>query len=208
MFSQTVAAYMDVLLGQRVVALNRNQVDVLKVNLQATRDRFEIGDLTRTDVAQSQARLSLAQGQTRSAEANLTATRERYIQVVGKEPVDLQAPPPLPGLPASVEDAVQTALDSNPDLIAARQRSKAAGFDSDVSGAGRLPKVSVFTSGGYTDYMGTNGGPAASLTKQGFTSATAGVRATIPLFQGGLPRRAKAPGRSARERDAGAGNRS
>lgn len=186
-FSQTVAAYMDVLLGQRVVALNRNQVDVLKVNLQATKDRFEIGDLTRTDVAQSQARLSLAQGQTRSAEANLTATRERYIQVVGKEPVDLQAPPPLPGLPASVEQAVQTALDSNPDLLAARQRSKAAGFDSDVAGSGRLPKVSVFTSGGYTDYMGTNGGPASAVTKQGFTSATAGVRATIPLFQGGLP---------------------
>ena len=186
-FSQTVAAYMDVLLGQRVVALNQNQVDVLKVNLQATRDRFEIGDLTRTDVAQSQARLSLAQGQTRSAEANLTATRERYIQVVGKEPVDLQAPPPLPGLPGSVEEAVQTALDSNPDLIAARQRSKAAGFDSDVAGAGRLPRVSVFTSGDYTDYMGTNGGPASALTKQGFTSATAGIRASIPLFQGGLP---------------------
>lgn len=186
-FGQTVAAYMDVLLGQRVVALNRNQVDVLKVNLQATRDRFEIGDLTRTDVAQSQARLSLAQGQARSAEASLTATRERYIQVVGKEPVDLQPPPPLPGLPDSAEQAMQTALDSNPDLLAARQRSKAAGFDSDAAGAGRLPKLSLFTSGNYTDYMGTNGGAASGVTKQGFSSATAGLRATIPLFQGGLP---------------------
>ncbi|WP_374285219.1 TolC family outer membrane protein [Novosphingobium sp.] len=186
-FSQTVAAYMDVLLAQRVVALNRNQVDVLKVNLQATRDRFEIGDLTRTDVAQSQARLSLAQGQTRSAEANLIGARERYIQVVGKEPVDLETPPALPGLPGSAEEAMQTALDNNPDLLAARQRSKAAGFDSNAAAAGRLPKVSVFTSGSYTDYMGTNGGPASNVTKQGFTSATAGVRATIPLFQGGLP---------------------
>lgn len=186
-FSQVVATYMDVLLGQKVVGLNHNQVDVLKVNLQATRDRFEIGDLTRTDVAQSQARLSLAQGQTRSAEANLTATREKYIQVVGKEPVDLQPPPPLPGLPATIDDAVQTALDSNPDLIAARQRSKAAGYDTDVAGAGKLPKVSVFTSADRTGYFGTLGGVNSNVFNQNSTTAQAGVRATIPLFQGGLP---------------------
>ena len=186
-FSAVVASYMDVILAEAVVKLNRSNVGVLEVNLQATQDRFEIGDLTRTDVAQSQARLSLAKGQTRNAEANLIAARERYIQVVGKAPVDLQAPPALPGLPGSVEEAVTIALDSNPDLIAARQRSKAAGFDSDAAGAGRLPRISVFTGADYTDYLGTNGGPASAVTRQGFTSATAGVRATIPLFQGGLP---------------------
>lgn len=185
-FSQTVAAYMDVILGQAVVELNRGQVGVLEVNLQATRDRFEIGDLTRTDVAQSQARLSLAKGQARSAEAQLVSARERYIAVVGKEPVGLQPPPPLPGLPADVETAVQVALDSNPDLLAARQRSKAAGYDTAASNAGRLPRVSVFAGADYTDYYNTLGGGSPALN-QNATTAQAGVRATIPLFQGGLP---------------------
>ena len=185
-FSAVVAAYMDVILNQAVVSLNRGQVGVLEVNLQATKDRFEIGDLTRTDVAQSQARLSLAKGQTRGAEAQLVAARERYIAVVGKEPVDLQPPPPLPGLPADVEPAVQVALDSNPDLLAARQRSKAAGYDTAAAGSGRLPTVSVFTGLGYTDYYNTLGGGSPALN-QSSTTAQAGIRASIPLFQGGLP---------------------
>lgn len=188
-FSQAVGAYMDVILNQAVVGLNRSNIERLDVNLQATKDRFEIGDLTRTDVAQSQSRLALARGQARSAEANLINARERYIQVIGKAPVDLQAPPPLPGLPASPEDAVQIALENNPDLIAARQRSRAAGYESDAAGAGRLPRVSLFANGDYTDYMGTLGGSSSGsgAFMQTQTTAQAGVRATIPLFQGGLP---------------------
>ncbi|MDE2434619.1 MAG: TolC family outer membrane protein [Sphingomonadales bacterium] len=183
-FSQVVAAYMDVILSQAVVGLNASNVKQLDVNLQATRDRFEIGDLTRTDVAQSQSRLALARGQTRSAEANLIAARERYIQVVGKAPEALQAPPPLPGLPASADEAVQIALDDNPDLIAARERSKAAAFDTQVAGSGRLPTVSVFTGADRSDYLGSNNLAGAV---QATTTAQAGIRATIPLFQGGLP---------------------
>lgn len=186
-FSQVVAAYMDVILNESVVALQRNLVNVLEVNLRATSDRFEIGDLTRTDVAQSQSRLQLARGDARSAEANLAGARERYIQLVGKAPQALEPPPPLPGLPANAEDAVSVALDSNPDLIAARERAKAAKFDIDVAGSTRLPRVEIFTSGNYTDYMGTLGGPTHNLFDQSSSGATAGVRATIPIFQGGRP---------------------
>ena len=186
-FSQVVAAYMDVILNEAVVGLQRNLVEVLDVNLQATSDRFEIGDLTRTDVAQSQARLQLAKGDSRSAEANLTGARERYIQVVGNAPGTLEPPPPLPNLPESAEDAVAVALENNPDLIAARERSKAAQFDIDVAGSTRLPRVELFTSGSYTDYMGTLGGRTHNQFDQSSTGATAGVRATIPLFQGGRP---------------------
>ena len=187
-FSQVVAAYMDVIQNEAIVGLNRKNVDVLGVNLQATSDRFEIGDLTRTDVAQSQARLALAKGDARSSEANLIASRERYIQVVGKAPVDLQPPPPLPGLPSSADDAVTFALDHNPDLIAARERSRASGYDVDVTGAGRLPRVSVFAGSDYTDYLGTLGGStSSSVFTQRQTTAQAGVRVSIPIFQGGLP---------------------
>ncbi len=185
-FSQVVTAYMDVLLGQAVVGLNRTNIERLDVNLRATKDRFEIGDLTRTDVAQSQSRLALARSDARTSESNLIAARERYIQIVGKAPVDLQSPPPLTGLPASTGEATEFGLDNNPDLIASRLRSKAAGFDSSTAGAGRLPKISVFTGANYTDYFGTLGGGSAAFT-QSQTTAQAGVRATIPLFQGGLP---------------------
>jgi outer membrane protein len=89
LFTQVVAAYMNVLRDEAVVGLAQNQVNVLDINLQATRDRFEIGILTRTDVAQSEARLALARGDLQSAQSNLIGSRENYISLVGDAPDDL-----------------------------------------------------------------------------------------------------------------------
>ena len=195
-FTQVVAAYMDVLRGQALVALSTNQVDVLGVNVQATSDRFEIGDLTRTDVAQSQARLALAQGDLRTAQANLIAAREDYIALVGEAPTNLQPPPPLPGLPDSAEVAVEVALENNPDLIAARQLAEAAGYDIEVAGASRLPRVSVFAGYDYQNFLGSSPDrvldptlPDVPLIPADQTSAAAqaGVSLRVPLFQGGRP---------------------
>lgn len=186
-FSQVVAAYMDVIRNQAIVGLSANQVNVLSVNLQATSDRFEIGDLTRTDIAQSQSRLAIAQSDLRSSQANLIAARENYIQLVGEAPDNLQPPPPLPALPATASDAVATALEYNPDLIAARENARAADFDIKVTRANRLPKVSLFAGSDYTDYYGTLGGPAAVDFSQSETTANAGVQISIPIFQGGRP---------------------
>lgn len=200
-FSQTVAAYMDVLRGQALVGLQANQIDVLSVNLQATSDRFEIGDLTRTDVAQSQARLALAQSDLRTAQANLINARETYTQLTGLMPDDLQPPPPLPGFPASVDDAEDIALAQNPDIIAAKERARASGFDVDVAGAGRLPRVSVFSGGTYNNYLGTLGTGGATAPPQVTTSVQVGVQLNLPLFQGGLP---AAQRRQAQAREAAA----
>jgi outer membrane protein len=186
-FTQVVAAYMDVIRGEALVGLNANQVEVLTVNARATADRFEIGDLTRTDVAQSQSRLALAQGDLRSAQANLIAAREAYIQLTGMAPDNLQPPPPLPGLPASAEDAVFVALENNPDLLAARERAEASRFDVDVAGSGRLPRVSIFTGGDYSNFLGTLGGNIGTGVPQTSTAAQAGVSVSIPIFQGGRP---------------------
>ncbi|WP_394730272.1 TolC family outer membrane protein [Altererythrobacter sp. GH1-8] len=186
-FLQVVAAYMDVLRTEALVALNTNQVEVLTVNLEATRDRFQIGELTRTDVAQSESRLAQARGNLMAAQSNLIGARETYIQLVGKAPGDLETPPPLPGLPDTVGDAVVIALENNPDLIAAKARAKAAGFESEVAGSGRLPTVSGFASYDYADYFGTLGGPIAADLLQTERTANVGVQVTIPIFQGGLP---------------------
>ena len=195
-FSQVVAAYMDVLRTEALVALATNNVAVLRTNLEATSDRFQIGDLTITDVAQSRSRLALAEGDLQSAEANLIAARETYIRLVGQAPGELDAPPPLPGLPDAVGEAIVAALENNPNLQAAKQRAEAAGFDTKVAGAGRLPTVGVFVNGEYSDFFGTLGGPVAAQFAQSEKTANAGVRLTIPLFQGGLP--------AARQRQAGA----
>lgn len=206
LFAQVVAAYMDVLRTEALVALATNNVAVLRTNLEATSDRFQIGDLTITDVAQSRSRLAVAEGDLQSAEANLIAARETYIRLVGNEPGELEAPPPLPGLPDTVGEAIVAALDNNPNLDAAKQRAEAAGFDTKVAGAGRLPTVNFFVNGDYSDFFGTLGGslanqvdpnnPTAPRFAQSEKTANAGVRVTIPLFQGGLP--------AARQRQAGA----
>ncbi|GAA4047456.1 TolC family outer membrane protein [Parerythrobacter jejuensis] len=186
-FSQVVAAYMDVLRTQALVGLSANQVDVLTINLEATSDRFEIGDLTRTDVAQSESRLAVARSDLRSAQANLIQARETYIQLVGDAPNDLMPPPPLPNLPDSPYTAVDTALEHNPDLIAAREQAEAAGYDVKAAGAGRLPTVGLFANSNYTNYFNTLGGPIAQNFRQVEKTANAGVQITIPLFQGGAP---------------------
>nr|WP_246438945.1 TolC family outer membrane protein [Novosphingobium piscinae] len=188
LFSQVVAAYMDVIRDSAIVGLNRNTVQVLEVNLRATTDRYEIGDLTRTDVAQSQSRLALARGDLRTAEVNLLSSRERYVQIVGKAPADLAPPPPLPGMPASPDEAVDFALEHNPDLLAAQERSKAAKIDVRVAEAAKLPTVSVNTQGAYQNTLGTLGTiPGGIPALQQFTTAQASVSLSLPLFQGGRP---------------------
>ncbi len=195
-FSQVVAAYMDVLRGQALVSLAQNQVDVLLVNVRATSDRFEIGDLTRTDVAQSQSRLALAEGDLRTAQSNLIAAREDYIALVGEAPTNLQPPPPLPNLPNDLQVAVDVALANNPDLIADRERAEAAGYDIRIAGAGRLPRVSLFTGYDYQNFLGSRpdvvvdpDDPTAPIvaSPQVARAAQAGVQFSIPLFQGGRP---------------------
>lgn len=194
-FSAVVGTYMDVIRDESIVELNRAQVGVLQVNLEATKDRFEIGDLTRTDVAQSEARLQLAISNMEGARSNLIRSKEIYIQLVGDVPGDLEAPPPLPNLPATPDDAVKVALDANPDLIAAREQREAAYFDRRGANASRLPQVSGFTSGSYSNNFGsidpgTNpvpGGVAVQIPNKSSSSAQIGVRATLPLYQGGQP---------------------
>lgn len=186
-FSQVVAAYMDVIRDSAIVALNRANVGVLDVNLQATNDRFEVGDLTRTDIAQSESRLALARSDLQRAEANLIASRENYIALVGSAPDDLEPPPPLPGLPATPEAAVAVALVDNPDILAARKERDAAAYDVRVAKAATAPTLSGFAQGSYTDYLDTLRSSVPGPVDQTTRQAAIGATLTVPLYQGGGP---------------------
>ncbi len=200
-FAAVVGAYMDVIRAESVVSLSSNNVQVLEVNLKATRDRFEVGDLTRTDVAQSEARLSLARADLKSSEAQLISARERYIELVGHEPVDLQPPPPLPGLPGNPDDAVDIALANNPDLAAARKAREASAYDVRAAQGQKLPTVSAFSTGNYNGDLGST--PAGSQPDT--RAVVVGARITVPLYQGGGPasyvRQSKAYEQQAMERE-------
>ena len=185
-FSQVVAAYNDVIRDQAIVELNRANVRQLDVNLTATNDRFEVGDLTRTDVAQSEARLQLARGDLRTAESNLIASRERYIALVGDVPADLAPPPPLPNLPGTPEQAIAVAVRENPDLLSAARNRQAARFDTFAADANRLPRLSGYARGQSQNFLNSIQGAIVQLPNQQ-TDASIGLRASFPLYQGGGP---------------------
>lgn len=186
-FSQVVAAYNDVIRDMAIVELNRSNVAQLEVNLRATADRFEVGDLTRTDVAQSEARLSQARADLRNAEANLIASKERYIQQVGEAPAELTAPPPLPNLPADVTEAVEIAIKENPDIAAATKNSEAAGFDVKSARASRLPTLSGFGTLSRNDNFGNVIANVPVNIPAQQTSGVIGAQFSLPLYQGGRP---------------------
>ena len=190
-FTEAVAAYMDVIRDRAIVELNTNQVQVLSTNLQATRDRFEIGDLTRTDVAQSEARLELARSSLATARARLASSEENYRRVIGRRPDTLAPPPPLPPLPGSPEEAVRIALASNPDLLAINRAAVAAGYDVRSARGTRLPTVSGVVSGDYVNTLTnnnfTNGLGQPEDPPNSGTQTSIGLSGRIPLYQGGLP---------------------
>ncbi len=190
-FTDAVGAYMDVIRDRAIVELNQNQIRVLGTNLEATRDRFEIGDVTRTDVAQSESRLSLARANLANAEARLASSEESYRRIIGRAPDVLAPPPPLPPLPATAEEAVRIAVVNNPDIIAVVRQAEASGLDVRTVRADRLPTVSGVLSSNYVNTIGGNGstnvgGANIGLPSTG-TSTAIGVNTRIPIFQGGLP---------------------
>ncbi|MBX9860444.1 MAG: TolC family outer membrane protein [Sphingomonas sp.] len=188
LFTAVVAAYMDVVRDSALVQLNEQNLRVLVVNLEASRDRFQVGDITRTDVAQSESRLALARSQLQQAEARLIGSRENYIRLVGSPPGDLETPPPLPTLPNDPDAAVKVALEENPVLLAAHKNLQASGIDVKVARATKKPRIDAFAQGNYTNFLGTLGSFGNNAAPPQFDrTAQFGLRLTLPLYQGGRP---------------------
>jgi outer membrane protein len=172
-----VTAFMDVLRNEALVELQEKNVKVLKRELEATEDRFRVGELTRTDVAQAEARLSLAEATFISSQVELVSSRSAYVRIVGREPGTLDAPPPLPPLPASQAEAMQIAIDNNPSLAAVRHAERAAKHAVTVAKGALLPSVSLQASYDYSD------NPTAAIDRNEEASVTAVL--SVPLYQGG-----------------------
>ena len=139
----TSIAYIDVLRDEAVVELNRNNVQVLQRQLEATQDRFQVGEITRTDVAQAEARLSRSVSDRVQSEGNLVSSRAAFARLVGAAPGVLEPAPRLRDLPESEPTAIEIAMDNNPLLAAARADEQASRHAIDVSRGRLLPVVDL-----------------------------------------------------------------
>ena len=170
--------YMDYLRDSAIVEVQKSNVRVLEQTLKQTRDRFNVGEVTRTDVAQSEAQLAAGKTQLLTAEANLNTTRSNFRRIIGNEPENLAPGSPvdrfLPGtLPASVE----LGLTQNPNVTAAMFGIDVSYLQVKVAEGALLPTV-TFQAAVQQSYKSTQ-----TLYRSFGASATAQL--SVPIYQGG-----------------------
>ncbi len=177
-FTATVNAYVGVIQAQQQLELNRNNEVVLSKQLQATNDRFRVGEITRTDVAQAEAALAGARAQRQTSEGQLETARGTFQQVIGTlPPPDLVPPQPL-ALPLKTEaEAIAMAANNNPQVISAKFNDAAAKDAIDVATAQLLPQVSL------QGQMFQQNNASSWATQNNGYQVTANL--TVPLYQGG-----------------------
>lgn len=174
---RAATAYMNVWRDESILQLNISNEQVLGQQLEASNVRFEVGELTRTDVSQSEARLALATANRVQAEGNLRASRAIYEELIGQPPVSVQPPPALRGLPNSQQAVATQARQENPAVIAAAYLYRAAGYQiRNVTGE-LLPQVSVVGRLTASDEV-----VSSSTSEQ---SAAVLAQVSIPLYQAG-----------------------
>lgn len=185
-FLDAVTAYVDVLRDEATLDLQNNNVQVLERQLQASKDRFEVGEITRTDVAQSEASLAAAVFQKINSEANLAASRAAYRAVVGNTPGTLTQPSALPQLPTSLDEATNYALDSNPTVVIARHNEKAAQYAVKQAKGVFSPTLGARASiSGSNSDGGQNFGGIIDNSSSTRTVKSIGIGLTVPLYAGG-----------------------
>lgn len=180
-FFSAVLAYTDVVEKRLVLQANQNNADVLEKQLSDTKARFDVGDLTRTDVSQSEARLSQARADERQALGDYETARVIFKRVIGYDaPDDIAMPPLPPGLPQTLEEAVNWAQAANPSLEAARHLESAASTDVDARTGALLPDVSITGSMGRGEGLSVTGSGSRESDNDAVT-----LNVTIPLYQSG-----------------------
>ncbi len=178
-----VTAYMNVLRDEAVVELNKNNVQVLERQLQASRDRFRVGEVTRTDVAQSEARLEGSKSTLLSSEATLAASRAQYQRVIGRPPSSLETPTEKPDLPLTMDEAIEIAVVESPNVEVARHNEDAARHSVNAAKGSLLPSVDLryqYTHAEQIQNFGTLSFPIIADIN------SVNVSVSVPIFNGGL----------------------
>ena len=178
--AQAATAYMDVVQNQSVVELNFNQERVLQRDLEAVQDRFRVGEVTRTDVAQAESRLAQARANRIAAEGQLTASRATYRRVIGEAPGTLAGAQPLVIVPATEEVALIAARERNFDTVRTRYAELAAADSVDQTFGELMPQFGVV--GSYQQRY-------ESLTNaNNLNTAAVAAQVTMPLYDSGSVR--------------------
>ena len=173
----TVNTYVAVIRDQEEVRLQINNEQVLTRQLQATNERFRVGEITRTDVAQAESRLAGSRASRADAEGRLQQSRATFARLVGQPPQRLVAPQPLRVPVASAQEAGTIASQNNPNVVASLFDEAAARDLVDVNFSTLLPQVSV------TGALSRNDNSTTDGIRQNGSSVTANL--TVPLYQGG-----------------------
>jgi outer membrane protein len=171
---RAVAAYVDVLRDIEFVGLARADVGRLGEQFDAATSRFEVGEFTRADVSQTEARLSASDAQLIFVQGQLEVSRQRYLQAVGSPPGNLEPLPPIPELPRTLTDAQSIANRQSPTIIAAQFNERAAVYDFDRARAASGIQLNATASAGYLNVPSGDD-----------TSAEIGLSASVPLYTGG-----------------------
>ena len=173
-------AFMNVVRDTAIVKLRENNVKVLSRDLKATKDRFSVGEVTRTDVAQSRARRAQSVSDLDLARANLKSSRANYQQVVGHVPRRLrEAGPPYRLLPKSLNIARKRAEREHPSVVAALYNEQAARYDVDEVAGELLPTFNLDAS--YSNRYTGGGDLPQAQTETGILTGTL----SVPLYQRG-----------------------
>lgn len=178
----SAVAYVDVITQRAVLELQKNQEQVLARHLKSYQKRFEVGDLTKTDVAQSEARLEGAKTNRIVAEGDLETANAAYVSMVGRKPPEKTRVNDLDKfLPKTLSECLDIMRTNNPSLKAAEFADEASQYNITLQRGDLLPELNVNAGAGYQW-----GQPLPQLDdKYDGHYWQIGANLTVPLYQGG-----------------------
>ncbi len=177
LFLSVATAYSDVARDEAAARIRRNNVLVLSRQLQAANDRFDVGEGTRTDIAQAETRLAASDIGLAQADAQLQVSRAAFVRLVGYPPEELQAIPAF-ALPPNLDAAMMIARENNPQLIASMLNEEAAKAAIAVAKSASKPTISLNGS------VARVRGQLSNIPQAESGEITAQIN--IPIFAGGL----------------------
>jgi outer membrane protein len=175
---ETATSYMNLYRDEAVLGLSRNNEQVLRKQLEAAQDRFSVGEVTRTDVSQAEARLARASADRIQAEGNLAIARANYTRLVGDEPRNIARPRVELTSPKTLDEAIEMAQYNNPNVASAEYLVDVAKEQVTVAAGSLLPEV-LLTGSAERDY------DTSFVSQNKIDSFSVGARATVPLYRSG-----------------------